>query len=522
MDIINLKACLTNAGREELMIPYIDYTVAKYIFQIATWALEGRPQEGRQVFFCIQNAKDMRHNDLPAQIRCRIVPLTPEQLELSLTRGPFDSMLLPEHGFLYGDPNLQLSDFWKSRGSYEVCKEFSWEQWKLWFWVPFAKPLRLFGMDHHHAVLWDMKQILRPLGIRLDFTWLCDGRPPINEALPSEEPPFFNSNTLYKRPVDEPLDKEFKERILARNYDGVITSHSLITSYRLRDLGLPLYHVNSTRFGNEWIQDPNKHTKLVEVLQELLHQERLRVFHNNRGDQMYFRQFFKHTEPNQELYIPSLCESLHRLRKTSPKTPKFLIWDTRQVLLQRDASPFMKELYGKLKQAHGDLVDSQAILLAEKQEYLPEGYLDNYTAIIHIPYNISTMSIFQQTRANIPIWVPSKALLEKLWVDPKEPNEMSWTIFASGSETNASPLDHVRDPSIVKAWVSKADFYYPETMGCVCIFESIEDLVEKLTMTNYDEIISKNEVNQIDQRQEVISAWEQAFRSLREVASLKK
>lgn len=515
MDIDQLKACLTNAGREELMIPFIDYTIAKYVFQIAKWALEGNPQEGRQVFFCIPNAKEMRNNDLPPHIRCRIVPITPEQLEGSLTRGPYDSLLLPEHGFLYGDPNLRLSEFWKSRGSYQLCQEFQWEHWRLWFWKSNAKPLRLFGMDHHHAVLWDMKQILRPLGIRLDFTWLCDGRPPINEAIPSEEPPFYNSLSIYKAPIDQPLDADFKARILARNYDGVITSHSLITSYRLRELGLPLYHVNSTRFGNEWIQDPSKHAELVKSLERLLQTGKLHVFHNNRGDQVYFRQFFHHVEPNQELYIPSWCESLHRLRLKSPAAQKFLIWDTRQVLLQKDGSPFMKELYGKLKQSLQEKLDSQAILLAQKQEYLPEGYLDDYTAVIHIPYNISTMSIFQQTRANIPIWVPSQALLEKLWVDPKEPNELSWCIFAPGSEANASPLDKVRDPTVVKTWASNCDFYHPETMGCVCVFDSIDDLLEKITTTNYDALIQANEANQSVQRQEIVAAWEQAFQPLR-------
>ena len=93
---------------------------------------------------------------------------------------------------------------------------------------------------------------------------------------------------------------------------------------------------------------------------------------------------------------------------------------------------------------------------------------------------------------------------------------MSWTVFVPGSEANASPLDHVRDPTIVNAWASKADFYYPQSMGCVCIFDSIDDLVHKITTTNYDDVIRANEENQITQRQEVVSAWEHVFRPLRE------
>lgn len=514
MNVNHIKECLTRGGREELMIPYIDYEISKYIFDIALWAMEGKPQEARQVFFCIQNAVQMR-NDLPPQIRCRIVPITPEQMDGSLSRGPYHALLLPHHGFMYSDPNLCLNEFWVSRGQYKPCEEFQYEGWTLWFWASKQRPLKLFGMDHHHAVLWDMKQILRPLGIQVDFTWLCDGRPPINEAIPGEAPPFHSSLDIYKKPVAEPLQTDFQQRVLAEGYDGIITSHSLITAYRLSSLGLPLFHVNSTRFGNEWVQDSEKHNELLKQLEILLQTGRLRVFHNNRGDQMYFRQFFPRVEPNQEMYIPSLCESPHRLRLKSVEPQKFLVWDTRQVLLQQDKSPFMKRLYSALAQSLGVRLESQAILLAQTQNFLAEGYLDNYTAVIHLPYNVSTMSIFQQTRANIPVWVPSKQLLETLWADANEPNELSWTVFAPDSEAKASWLDHVREPSVVKSWTQRADFYYPKTMGCICTFDSVEDLVQKIITTDYQAIIDANEKEQGRRRQEIYSLWEQAFQNMR-------
>jgi hypothetical protein len=293
--------------------------------------------------------------------------------------------------------------------------------------------------------------------------------------------------------------------VLKGGYDGVVTSHSLITAYRLRELGLPIFHVNSTRFGNEWIQDAEKHSKLVQEIQSMLDRKQLRVLHNNRGDQVYFHQFFKCKD---DIYIPSFCESLFRLRTKSVQPMRFLIWDTRQVLLQ-DKSPFMKELFAMLKGVHGECIDSQAILLAQQKNFLPEGYLDKYTAVIHIPYNISTMSIFQQTRANIPIWIPSKDLLEAILTDPSEPNELSWTVFKPGSEVNGSPLDKARDPAIVKEWVSHADFYYPETMGCVGTFDSVEDLVNKITTTNYQSMIDANEKRQKRVCQSIVLKWEQ-------------
>jgi hypothetical protein len=517
MDISRLKQCLTNAGKEELGIPVILPSMADSIFPLAQWALEGQPTEGRQVWFCVGNSKDIQ-SQLHPQLRNRILPLAPSHISLAFQRGPFDALLLPHHGFSYSDPNLTLSSFWKQRGSYKVCEGFQHTEVALWFWVSNRKPLKLFGIDHHHAVQWDIKQLLRPLGITLDFVWLCDGRPPINEAIPSEIPGFQSSIDIYRPAPETPLSPETRQYIEQKKYDGIVTSHSLVTCYRLKEIGLPMIHMNSTRFGNDWIQDPTKHQVLVNAVQELLTQGRLRIVHNNQGDSKYFSQYFPHMSAHQEVWIPSLCESLMRLRDKAPETPKILIWDTRQVLLQEEGSPFMKEMYAKLKQTHGDKIESQAVLMAQSNSYLPEGYLDSYSAVIHIPYNISTMSMFQQVRANIPIWVPSKKLLAKLLADTREPNEMSWTVFAPGSESTASLLDHVRTPEVIETWLQSADFYNPDVLPLVFQFDSIEDLVEKVLSTNYDGAIQKAEGVQQALRENITFAWEQVLSCLNKTA----
>jgi len=176
----------------------------------------------------------------------------------------------------------------------------------------------------------------------------------------------------------------------------------------------------------------------------------------------------------------------------------------------------MKNLFHTLTRQFPGLVDSQAILLAEKQAYLPEGFLDDYTAVIHIPYNISTMSIFQQTRANIPVWVPSQKLLAELWADAKEPNELSWTIFKEGSENqpHITSWDKARLPETTQRWESLADFYQKETMGCVLEFDSIEDLQARLRTTDYEEIIDKSEATQKQKREEIFALWEQVTQRL--------
>ncbi len=510
-----LTACLVKGGRQELGIPIVLPSFADAIQDIAKWALTGSPVEGRQFWFGVGNATELR-DSFPPELRGRILPFHPSLCSLVMNRGPYDALLLPTHGFLYSDPNLLVSDFWKQRGSYQKNSEFEAPDLVLWFWVSHRKPMKLFGMDHHHAVLWDVKQILRPLGVQVDFVWLADGRPPVNEAIPCQIPSFLSSLDIYKPPADQPMPEDAKSYIAEENYDGILTSHSLITCHRLKDLNLPMIHVNSTRFGNEWIHQPEKHTVLVQSLEELLHTNRLRVVHNNKGDFQYFHQYFPKVSPSQEVIIPSLCESIARLREKVVKPTKLLVWDTRQVLLQQKGSPFMKMMMMKLKEALGDSVDSQAVLMAQAQSYLPEGYLDAYTAVIHIPYNVSTMSMFQHARANIPIWVPSKRLLKELWTNPEEPNELSWTVFVPGSEGKASYLDQARNPDVVERWIDTADFYNPDVLPLCLQFDSVEELIEKAMTTDYQALMDKAEQTQQQRRENITFAWEQVLKGVKE------
>ena len=513
MNVSQCIDCLRKGGRQEIGIPLVLPSFVDAIQPLMNWAMTGSPVEARQMWFCVGNATEI-WNSLPKECRGRILPIPPSRIDAVLKRGPFDSLLLPKHGFSYSDPTMILSPFWRSRGSYVECSEFQSQEVALWFWKSNRKPLKLFGLDHHHAVLWDAKQILRPLGVTLDFVWLCDGRPQVNEALACQIPGFLTSLDIYKQDPSLKISAETKKFILEDNYDGVITSHSLVTCHRLKELGLPMIHINSTRFGNEWIQSPEKHKHLVTSIQELLQQNRLRVVHNNQGDQQYFHQYFPSLSPSHEVWIPSLCESFARLRLRAPSPTKVLLWDTRQLLLQEGKSPFMKEMFVALKQRWNDAIDSQAILMAQAKTYLAEGYLDAYTAVIHIPYNISTMSMFQQVRANIPIWVPTKRLLKQLWLDPKEPNEMSWTVFTPGSEANASTMDNVRQEDVIERWLSYADFYKPDVLPLVFQFDSIQELVEKVLTTEYQAAIDKAEKTQQTRRENSVFAWEQVLQGL--------
>ncbi len=508
MDIDALKDCLTKGKRTFVGIPFVSPSLFSSLIPFFSWALEGSPEEGRQLWFVWEDVDGFRDHLHPSH-RPRILPLSSDQGKFCLYTIPSDVLLLENSQ----DPNDFLSPFWKERGLYFL--EHSISGLALWVWKSHHASLSFYGIDHHHAVLWDIKQTLRPLGVTVDFVWLCDGRPPVNEAIPSNDPPFYSSLDIYQKPPEWKVDSVFQSR-LETKYDAIITSHSFVTASRFRDVNLPQFHINSTRFGNSWVSDPAKHTYLVESFQELLRKKKLQVIHNNLGDSLYFHQFLT-ADPSQECVLPSLCQSMMRQRLKSVNPMKFLIWDTRQVLLQKDASPFMKALWTLCQQKQADAFDSQAILLAQTKSYLPEGYLDKYTAVIHIPYNISTMSIFQQVSANIPVWVPSKRLLKELWTDPKECNELSWTVFSPGSEKQASFLDQARNPDAVQMWIDNSDFYENRISDCIFTFDSISELLEMIFTVNYQEAIEKNTKSFLRRVENTIATWETLLKPLQRI-----
>jgi hypothetical protein len=120
------------------------------------------------------------------------------------------------------------------------------------------------------------------------------------------------------------------------------------------------------------------------------------------------------------------------------------------------------------------------------------------------------MSIFEQTAASIPVWIPSQQLLKKLWSNPNEPNELSWTVFDE-DVPNKIDWENRRDPTIIDRWIENAD-YYQGNMKSIITFDSIEDIAGRILGVNYNQLIK--EANAVSQtiRENVTQEWESVFR----------
>jgi hypothetical protein len=463
------------------------------------WIYDSPPTNPRTIW-CL-GSKVIKPNRIPL-LKSRFVPMSPKKLQAWSHTGPFQALLLRKDS-----PSLE------SRGLYwlKAYREFGsmvqagiYGSWILWKWVPVFKPKSAFLICHHCGVLPDLRRQLYFLGILCDFYWLCDGKGATGDAWPTVFKEFTSSVHLLNAPIgcSDEIASSLRDR-----YDMVITSHCSRYPLHFLSSGLPLIHVNSTRFGNGITTVPEEFEILCQKISSLVSSGQLRVIHNNSADKWYFEQYISGSNSP---VISSLCTSPLRfqieLESVRPVKP-FLVWDTRFHILEKKSSKTLRTIHSALK----DYCVSTSELSDEKGAYLDDDMLSGFQAIIHVPYNISTMSCFEQGSANIPIWVPTAELLEQILLDPEEYSELSWYCFNPLNRNLSKWPDQVWNPDVVREFVSRSDFY-TGVFKNVLYFSSIQDLVERINIVNYDTIIKESFHFQTRKRLDTLKQYRDFFK----------
>ena len=449
------------------------------------WIQDSPAKSPRSIWFCPTDTGPIPH----AYFRSQWVPMKPEEHRAFLETGPFQALL----------SKMPISFAWMSAyseygamvqaGSYNENLDGPGIAWTLWKWQPVAKPRKAFMICHHSGVLPDIKRQLWFLGIRSDFCWLSDGKGPTGGQWPSTIGEYTGSAQLLKGPLGA------SEKIIGfikANYDMVITAHCMRYPLHFVETGLPLIHVNSTRFGNE-ITTSSEFKDLCGRIETATNSGQLSVIHNNEADKWYFEQYIT-TKPFP--VIPSLCISPLRFRIRDQPGP-FLIWDTRFHITDEKDSKTLIQISEEL----GPRAKATSQLCEEKGTYLDDDLLEGYRAIIHIPYNISTMSCSEQASANVPIWVPSPAFLEKILLE--EHSELSWYCFKPDTAGAAYP-DQARNPLTIREFVSRCDF---TGFKNVFFFDSVKELLERIDTVDYDATVKQSFIYQVRKRLYVLREY---------------
>jgi uncharacterized protein YdcH (DUF465 family) len=269
-------------------------------------------------------------------------------------------------------------------------------------------------------------------------------------------------------------------------YDGFISAYPPIFSTLYLDFQKPSIMHIPIRFDYGVQSHPESLRKFIEAIRT---SKNLFISTNSKYDTHYFK-FLTGIECET---IPSMCDytGLQYIPGNSNKT---LIYHVTGLDLSKISFPYLLKTN------------------------LPPRYhwteLLKYKAIVHFPYQVSTMSIFEHYSANIPLFFPTKKFLHELYFNkqgvlsqvshhqvwntpPKTPVEFEGDV----------DLNDYTNPRTIQAWIEDADYYDEEWMPFTQLFDSFEELNEKINTINLQEISNNMKQFNVIRKEKIYSKW---------------
>ena len=297
--------------------------------------------------------------------------------------------------------------------------------------------MKLFNMDLHISVIADFKNLFPELEIT---DWCMSGHAWVmgrDQTWPNHINPATWTN------IDEAMITAFHQEYdgLLNQFDGFICGHPNGFIPIFEKYGKPIIMINSCRYDLPfcWSRNTVMLQSYKDCLWRLEKRGLLIAVSNNKVDQLYTRLGCG----IETIHIPSLCA--YTGMKYTPTKPTFLCY-------------------------HGDFPSHP--LITEKAtlgEPFDWSDIAQFRGIIHLPYEVSTMSMFEHFSAGIPLFFPSKEyMLENVIVS---------TVKTYWGTDLPEELAEFRDPA---NWMGLADYYEVFQSPNVYLYDSFEHLVEIL------------------------------------------
>lgn len=341
----------------------------------------------------------------------------------------------------------------------------------------FSKNTIAFNLDLHISVIADLNEQLKNNRIRV-IRWSISSHNFVFRKVFKIPDPVEIVNQSSWRNLNPALVVGFNSKYgkILDKTDFFVITHTpsfvqLYESYRK-----PILCINSTRYEAPYSKSSNLWRELNNSIKKGYELGYLTIWSNNRLDQSYLKQI---VGIESEL-VPSLCAYVGCQWKPKKKNLIFF------AKTEAEQSFLRKKLGDKWVSAH--------IGLGKNFKY---SALANVEAVFFLPYQLSTMLLFELATIGVPVIVPSPRLLKKL----KGENlpVLSELLHASLSDIRNSlqsqevPLDWISD---LDWWLDKADFYDHVLMPNVIVVESFEEVeVMQFPICNQDWIDRINKRN---------------------------
>lgn len=351
------------------------------------------------------------------------------------------------------------------------------------------KKMRFFCLDFHGSVSADVKDVLEELGHEV-VIWMMPGSAYSRWTLGINQDPVkqvsFDAWINGKKGLD--LYDNFYERYkdFLMQFDGFIAPFNASLALFYRKSNKPIIVINANRYEIPFSNKIGLWGKLNYFLRDGVRKKRIFIVANNKADKEYLSYY----TGLKSIFIPSLCR--YTKAHYTGKNDSFILHLNRKKLADDIKNPFPDLISDSLKTPYQwqDLYD--------------------YRGIIHFPYQISTMSIFEQYTANVPLFLPSKEFLIQLQkINSRILGEVSYIRVSKRQHlTQIGDLNNLSDPKVIQFWIDHADFYDQENMPHIQYFDSIKHLRVLLENANLDEISKKMAIHNEKRKKRVLIKWQ--------------
>ena len=345
--------------------------------------------------------------------------------------------------------------------------------------------VKLFNLDLHISVIKDIQYILSEI--------YFDKIEIVNWSL-SRHSWVFNENSMIPEIINSDTWKDInlnmindfvnKYKDFLKTFDGFIVTHTPVFSLLYETFNKPIILINSTRYEQpfSWNNNVEMWNYLNIKLKELYDKKILIAVSNNKADAKYL----KYGTGIDSVIIPSLC--LYTNSVYSPKNDKFIINNNFNIFENK--------------------------YIINKNNCLKEKYtwdeLYSYKGIIHIPYEISTMSIFEQYSANIPLFFPSKKYLHEL-IKNGHTLKSRYNKHTDNNNYHDNLNECLNDNSWLNFWINNADYYDENNMKYIIYFDNNTHLIDLIKNTNTNILSEKMKEHNTIRKKDVYNSWKNIF-----------
>lgn len=166
--------------------------------------------------------------------------------------------------------------------------------------------------------------------------------------------------------------------------------------------------------------------------------------------------------------------------------------------------------------------------IVQRAKALPLGWkwptIHKYKGVVHLPYQVSTMSTFEQYTANVPQLFPSAKYLTDMYFGGWGVlSQVSTFQYASSTRHVGSivPIDGPLDPNdwksrdvVEKLWLPLADYYDTDWMREVLLFGSTAELRHLCETTDFEFVSARMTEHNIVRKMRVYESWSKVLKGL--------